>query len=60
MGFYCSYMLLFKPPFLCALAPTSSGVARVLRLLVQMVGATTCYYKVNFDPSFEYLVLICC
>jgi len=24
----------------------------------QMVGLATCYYKVNFEPGFEYLGLI--
>ena len=32
-----------------------SGVARVPRSPGQMVGMATCYYKVNFDFSFENL-----
>ena len=34
-----------------------SGVARVPRLPGQMVGMASCYYKVNFDPGFEYMYL---
>ena len=37
---------------------STSGVARVPQIPGPMVGVATCYYKVNFDLSFEYLGFI--
>ena len=47
-GFYC----IFVTAYMQWRSP------RVPRLPGQMVGVVTCYYKVNFDPGFEYLGLI--